>query len=161
MKKFIFSTIILFLTIIASNAQIPQFFDYQAIARDSTGAVIPDQPITVRVSIIQDTLFGTPIFQEGHHISTGETGLFTLRIGQGIPLLGNFSSIDWSSSANFIKIETDISGGTNYSEMGVVQLLSVPRSLQAGSLTLIDVNGTRYRVCVDTLGNLNTTPIIP
>ncbi len=48
-------------------------------------------------------------------------------------MTGSFSSIDWSNGPYFLKIETDLTGGTNYSISGTSQLLSVPYALHAAT----------------------------
>ena len=98
---------------------------------------------------------------ESHNVTTDLNGLINFIIGEGDIDSGDFSAIDWAGSSHFVKVEIDDSGGTDYFEMGTSQLLSVPYSLQAASLTLTDANGIRYKITVDTQGNLVTTPINP
>ncbi|MCU9611818.1 hypothetical protein OEK97_28335, partial [Escherichia coli] len=52
-------------------------------------------------------------------------------IGSGITVFGNFDSIKWGNDNHFIKLETDLNGGTNYNIIGTSQLLSVPYALYA------------------------------
>jgi len=40
-------------------AQVPQAIKYQAVVRDSTGSILADANVTLRVSIIDTELFGT------------------------------------------------------------------------------------------------------
>jgi hypothetical protein len=44
---------------------------------------------------------------------------------------GILSGIDWSAGPCFLKIETDPSGGSNYTITGVSQILSVPYTLHS------------------------------
>ncbi len=46
---------------------------------------------------------------------------------------GNFSNIEWGNGIYFLKSETDINNGTNFTIVGTTQLLSVPYSLQSGN----------------------------
>src|SRR5690606_20695816 len=62
---------------------------------------------------------------------TNINGLVTVEIGTGIPLTGTFAGIDWSNGSYFIKTETDPTGGTNYTIVGISQLLSTPYALYA------------------------------
>jgi len=55
-----------------------------------------------------------------------------------------------------LKLELDETGNTNYQFMGTSELLSVPYSINSGSLTLTSPNGTNYEVTVDDDGNLIT-----
>ena len=58
-------------------------------------------------------------------------GLITIEIGEGDPVSGDFSTIDWSTGNYFLKTETDPTGGTSYTISGTSQLLSVPFALYA------------------------------
>jgi uncharacterized protein (TIGR02145 family) len=81
--------------------------------------------VGVKISILQESLNGTAIYTETQTPTTNANGLITIEIGGG----AGFSSIDWSSGPYFLKTETDISGGTNYSVSETIQLLSVPYAL--------------------------------
>src|SRR5690606_9188794 len=77
---------------------------------------------------------------ETHNASTNANGLLSLVIGAGTVQSGTFSSIDWGNGPYFIKTETDISGGTNYTLTGTQQLMSVPYALYAEKAGTV-VNG--------------------
>jgi hypothetical protein len=49
-----------------------------------------------------------------------------------------FSSIDWSANSYFVQIEIDETGGTNFKNMGISQLLSVPYALYAETVSNVD-----------------------
>jgi len=59
-------------------------------------------------------------------------GLFTIEIGNpALVLSGNFEDIAWGTDIYFMKMEIDENAGTNFTEMGTTQLLSVPYALYA------------------------------
>ncbi len=123
-----------------SNAQVPQTFPYQAVARDSFGTPIPNQLMRIKVSILDSFSTGTVLYSESDTITTDDLGMFTLSIGDGPAETGTFASINWASAAKFLKIELDPQGGTSYLNMGTSQLLSVPFALHAlSSGTTINV----------------------
>ncbi len=130
MKRFVSLTIILF-TSLSLFSQIPQAFKYQAVARDASGNLITGQTISVIASIVKTYPGGTTIYSEYHSKSTNQFGLFNINIGTGTVITGNFSDVDWGADTYFLKIETDLTGGTNYQVMGISQLLSVPYALYA------------------------------
>lgn len=113
------------------NAQAPQAFNYQAVARNSTGDLIQNQLVTFRISILQDSPEGTLLYRESHAVTTNDFGLANLQIGKGSVLDGTFSGIDWSTGQKHLKVELDPAGGTAYVEMGTAELLSVPYALFA------------------------------
>jgi uncharacterized protein (TIGR02145 family) len=48
-------------------------------------------------------------------------------------LSGNFANINWASGPFFVKTETDVNGGSNYTITNTTQLLSVPYALYANN----------------------------
>jgi N-acetylneuraminic acid mutarotase len=131
MKRLLVISVILLCSTFISLAQTPQKFNYQAVARDNTGAVIKNQNISLRISIRSGSTSGVNEYVETFSVTTNDFGLMNLEIGGGIPVLGNMANIDWGKTTYFIAIEMDASGGTNYTLMGTSQLLSVPYALYA------------------------------
>ena len=132
MKKIVTSILFVALTL-CLNAQSPNLFKYQSIARNVSGTVMSDSPIGLRISIRDLTETGTVVFQEEHVTTTNDFGLFNLSIGGGVAILGTIQSVNWSSGAKFIEIEADLTGGTSYEAFGISQLLSVPYALYANN----------------------------
>ena len=120
------------------NAQ--NTFRYQAVARDSTGAVLADQLIGVQIGIIQVESSLPPIYQEAHQVTTNSYGVLNLNVGDGMPLIGDFTNIDWSQES-FMKVEIDVTGGSNYDLTSLSEILSVPRALYAERAGSIEGGG--------------------
>lgn len=133
MKKLITFFVATFLLGIATIGQTPQAFKYQAVARDTTGNVLANQNVSFQISILQGSVTGTSVYVETHNTITNDFGLVNLEIGNGTPVSGYFTTIDWGTDSYFLKTEMDETGGTNYQLMGTSQLLSVPYALQAGN----------------------------
>ncbi len=114
-------------------AQVPERMSYQAVVRNSNNILIANQPIGLRISIIQGAVNGPEVYREVFHPNpvTNANGLITAEIGSGIPTLGAFSSIDWENGPYFIQAEIDTTGGTSYTIIGTTQMLSVPYALHA------------------------------
>ncbi len=106
--------------------QAPQKIDFQAMARDGSGNPLINQTIGVRISVIQGS---TAVFTERHTPQTDDYGLFNLHIGDGTPLSGNFSAINWSLGNHSVKVEVDPDGGYVYRNMGTSVLTSAPYAL--------------------------------
>jgi hypothetical protein len=130
MKTVSFYSLWLFLTLVA-QAQPPQGFSYQAVARNATGDVLVSKAIKVRLSIIDGTPTGTVQYIESQEASTNAFGLFTLTIGAGTAEKGAFKDITWNSGLKFLGVDVAFDGSTNYQNMGVSQLQSVPFALYA------------------------------
>ena len=72
-------------------------------------------------------------------------GLFNLIIGSGAIQQGAFSSINWAGDSYYLKIEMDITGGTNYTNMGTTQFLSVPYAMHSKTCLLYTSPSPRDR----------------
>lgn len=124
------------------SAQAPEKMSYQAVMRNTTGQLLANQSIGIKVSILQGSAAGTAVYSERLTGSTNLNGLISLEIGTGTVLSGTFNTIDWSTGNYWLKTETDPTGGTSYTITGTSQLLSVPYAMYAkssgggGSLTL-------------------------
>ncbi len=119
-------------------AQAPQGISYQAIVRNGQGAPVTATQVSVRFSIHDVSPTGNIVFQEVHHGATSPLGLFTTVIGSTASGVGNLAAVNWGSGSKFLQVEIDIAGGSNYTDMGTQQLMSVPYALFAGNAA----NGT-------------------
>lgn len=128
MKTILLLIAALGLTLTAAIAQVPDAFNYQAIARNAQGQPVINQNISVKISIIDTTAgVGSIPYSELHLKTTNQFGLFTLSVGQPTSIItGTFAGINWGAGKKYMKVELDPAAGTNYSDMGTTQLLSVP-----------------------------------
>jgi hypothetical protein len=110
-------------------AQAPQKMSYQAVIRNTSGALVSSSSVGMQISILQGTATGTAVYTETQNASTNVNGLVSLEIGTGTVIVGTFTGINWGNGPYFIKTETDPSGGTNYSITGTNELMSVPYAL--------------------------------
>lgn len=134
MKRTILTAALSALSIMSAlnlNAQSPEKMTYQAVVRNTSGNLVSNAPVGVRVSILQGSASGTEVFSETHTINSNENGLITFEIGSGTPVSGSVASIDWAAGPYYIKNEHDLNGGTNYTLIGTSQILSVPYALYA------------------------------
>jgi hypothetical protein len=118
--------------------QAPEKMSYQAIIRDNSGQLVTDHDVGMKISILQGSVTGTPVYEETHTATTNANGLVTIEIGGGTTLSGTFADIDWTGGSYFLKTQTDPAGGTDYSITGTSQLLSVPYALHAKTSGLTD-----------------------
>ena len=108
MKIFI-STLILLLSQAPAYAQVPQQINYQGVARNSVGNVLPNKNITVKLSIRDVNANGNVVFTETRTVKTNNFGLFTIAIGSagGINPSGTLSEINWKSGDKFLQVQID------------------------------------------------------
>ena len=119
-------------------SQIPQGFNYQAVANDGSGNPIASTSLPVTITIQSDSL-GSIIYWDELHpaVVTNEFGVFTLIVGKGLrqpaSSVLNFSDINWSTSKMFIRIQ--VLYNSTLIDMGTSRLWSVPYSIAAGNLS--------------------------
>jgi hypothetical protein len=112
--------------------QVPQGFNYQAIARDGNNPITTSLPVRITVQSEEN---GGAIWVELHaSVTPDESGLFSLVIGTGERLaestVASFSDINWGISPKYIK--TEIYSGT-WLTMGASKLWAVPYAMVAKS----------------------------
>ena len=112
-------------------AQTPKSISYQAVAATSGGLELANQSVSVRFSIIKDAPTGAAQYVEKHNPTTDAFGLFSVNIGDGDPVIGQFTSLNWSTGVYFLKVELDPNGGSNYTNLGTSRMISVPYALFA------------------------------
>jgi len=132
---------------------VPPGIHYQAVARDA-GGEIKNQSIDVKFTILAGE---TTVYEELHHTTTSQYGVFSLIIGKGEALTGTFSEIDWSTGNHFLQVDIDL--GNGWKRMGTISFMAVPYALYAGKtllqeLTLdgnqLSISGVNESVTVDT-----------
>ncbi|AWG22189.1 hypothetical protein FFWV33_12030 [Flavobacterium faecale] len=125
-------TLLLLVTVALSvQAQSPEKMSYQAIIRAQDNSLVVNSRISLRVLVHQTSASGATVYQETHSPNTNNNGLVSLEIGTGKAVTGSFSSIAWQNGPYFIETQVDPAGGSNYSIVGITQLLSVPYALHA------------------------------
>lgn len=132
LQKIVFSVVVVIATAASVYAQVPQGFNFQAVARGADGEILAEQNLGVQVSVIKGTETGNPVYTETHSVTTNPLGLIQLVIGEGTPADGEtFAGVDFGNDNYFVKLAIDVSGGTDYEDLGTTRLLSVPYALVA------------------------------
>ena len=122
---------------VATFAQAPQGFSYQAVVRDAQNAIVANQTVDVTVSILQGATVDAAktVFTEKHSAKTNANGLFTITIGS--VNASDFAKIDWSKGSCFLKTESAYGESTT-------QLMSVPYALYAANAGSANVDLSEY-----------------
>jgi uncharacterized protein (TIGR02145 family) len=127
--RFYFTLIALLLFSSLYFSQAPQAFSFQSVIRNSGNQLLANQQVGIKMSILQGGATGQLVYAETHSLLTNANGLATIQIGDGTLVSGSFGNINWANGPYFIKCETDVNGGANYTISSVQQLLSVPYAL--------------------------------
>lgn len=154
MKK-LFFTFLISLSVF-SYGQAPQEISYQGVARNSSGSLLANQNIGIKLDLHQGSAGGAIVFSETHSKTTNAFGLFTLGIGS--VNTAAFTLINWANGPYFLEVSMDPAGGSSYSSVGTQQFMSVPYALYAKTAG----NATTYTAGagINVSGNtiLNTAP---
>jgi len=122
MKRITLALLLLFS--ITSFSQ--QGINYKAIIKDGSGSIVTNTSIQVDF-VISDG--GGQVYAETHAPTTDANGIVILNIGEGTPLLGTFSTIDWSSNNHFLNVLIDTGGGLQ--DLGATAFKMVPYAMHA------------------------------
>ena len=122
------------------TSAIPNKFNYQTIVRDTSGHLVINQPVGMRLTLQRGPQMNN-LYTETHQVTTNSSGLLTTTIGTGQPIQGSMDSIDWSLGNVFVKTEIDMAGGSNYSLVSSRELLSVPYAMHARSANIPGLPG--------------------
>ena len=90
-------------------SQVPQGFNYQAVARNSSGVPVANAVIQAKIAILSDTLTTVIVWEELHSsVKTNASGVFGLVVGTGSRQSGSaaeFSAIDWTATPLFLNVQ--------------------------------------------------------
>lgn len=122
------------------HTQVPQSTNYQGVARNAQGNPLVNQIISLRFTLTNGNN-GPVLYKETWQDTTNQFGLFSVKIGAGNVVSGNFSGINWGNVTPYLEVEMDVNGSTNYVDMGSSPWVSVPYALHSNSTGAI--NGTQ------------------
>jgi hypothetical protein len=127
--------VILLLTMsFITNAQSPQSIPYQAVVRNADGSIMSNTSITLAFKIHDATAIGTVVYEEMHATTSNAQGIVVMNVGEGTPVTGNFSNINWGNGAKFLQVLMDAGNGTL--DLGTQQMMSVPYALYADDVNV-------------------------
>jgi len=138
--------------VINVNAQNNKGIHLQAIARNEQGIIIPNKQITLRLSILNDTILKNIEYQEIISVTTNVLGLFFVNVGadnSGKVVTGDaFNQIQWNRGEHFLQVEVDPNNALSFTIVGVEKINYVPLALYAekantvNSIIPIELGGT-------------------
>ena len=140
-----------FLFFLTVNAQAPYRFSFQAVVRNSSNLLVVNQQVGVRISILSVVMgVENEEFAETHVITTTTNGLFSITVGNGTLVSGDFATaMNSNASSKKIKCKIDPAGGTNYTIVSNELLASVPYALKSNTASYAsladNVNGVTIK----------------
>jgi hypothetical protein len=138
---------------------------FQGIARSENGMIIAKKQITLRISIVSDTIEPYIEYQEIKSVTTNVLGLFYTNIGTEeagkIITIGSLDSIRWQVTEKYLLVEVDPNNNLHFLQAGYEKINYVPYSFYATqaktitSILPIVLGGTGVNNKVDLLKGLN------
>ena len=143
LMNLLFSILLLIFLLPELFAQsVPQGMKYQAVARDNKGEVIPEQQISLRITLQSDLNSQEIYYVEMHTVTTNQFGLFSLVVGEGNVEKGVFSDIPWSTKDIWMGIEIKSEDESNFTYLSNSKLLAVPYAFHAATASELINNNT-------------------
>lgn len=143
-KLLVFLAICLISTSLMS--QVPEMFNYQAVARDIDHNPIASTNMNVKIAILFSSPTGTVLWEEQHSVLTSEEGIFSIKVGDPDATrtggtIALFPDIEWQLGNMFIRPSIEYQG--NWYQLDASQLVTVPYALvaQKAEIGQFPVNG--------------------
>ncbi len=122
----------LIISSLTAFAMYSQGFNYKALITDN-GNPLSNQPVNVKFTVLDG---GATVYSEEHAgVSTDAHGILSVNIGEGNPLTGNFSNVNFRRSLS-LKVEVDT--GSGYQDFGTEDFKYVPYAKVADKLNVTD-----------------------
>ena len=146
---------------------------FQGIARSESGMIIAKKQITLRISILTDTLSSNIEYQEIKSVTTNVLGLFYTDIGAEeagkVITIGVFDLIQWQKEDKYLQVEVDPNNSLHFLQAVFEKINYVPYAFYAQeakmitSIVPIELGGTGVSNKIDILKSLglekvNNTP---
>ncbi len=125
-RKFFFAAAIAIAAI--ANVEAQNSFAYQAVIRSAKGELVSNQEIGMQISLLYNDKV---VYCETHTPKTNQYGNVQVEVGKGQKVSGDFAAVPWSTMKVMMKIEADPNGGTNYIDLGTIQLQPAPYAMYA------------------------------
>ena len=141
---------------VATFAQAPQGFSYQAVVRDKQNNIVANQSVVVDITILQGASLveALPVYSEKHTAKTNQNGLLTFTIGKG-ESAGSIRTVNWGKGNCYLRTKTEYGEATS-------QLMSVPYALyadNAGSINYTELVQNLSKVDLSSLNLVNQTEL--
>jgi hypothetical protein len=161
MRQLLLTFFALILCVVSYAQSVPQGMKYQAVARDEQGQVLANHEISLMIELVSGDKVKEGVYAETHKVTTNELGLFSITIGEGLVIDGDFREIPWSEDEVWMQIGLDETNSGDYSLISNSKLLAVPYAFHSGTAEKLsdeeesDRNGGIYW---HILGNSGTVP---
>jgi hypothetical protein len=110
----------------------PEGMNYQAVARNSKGEILANQPIALKVALFSMQSSGKNVYyNEVHDVVTSATGVFSLVVGKGNKESGVYENIPWALENVWMEVSIKSKGQADFAVISNSKLLAVPYAYHA------------------------------
>ena len=111
---------------------VPKGMNYQAIARNKIGEVLSNRKITLRLYLFaNENSLRVNHYEESHEVTTDQSGLFNLIVGDGKVILGQYGLVPWNNENIWMEVSIRDQGQSDFITLGSSKLMAVPYALHA------------------------------
>ncbi len=123
--------IIILIAILFSGTGIAQtlqknFINYQGVARSASNELMTSENMTISIALRFGSANAIAQYEENHNITTDANGVFSLKIGNGSTVSGDFNNLPWGSLATYVTVLM------NGNEVGTTEMMAVPYAISSG-----------------------------
>lgn len=141
------------------NGRIP----VQAVARDVDGSVLPNQEIAVQISIYDEEGRGEAFYTEQHTVQTDDQGYFSIKVGNGQGVVGQWSEIPWYRGKLWMGMEVKSNATNSFRLYHKAPLQTVPYAFTTKTANKLQSaetlnERTNFSIHWNTSGNYKTVP---
>ncbi|WP_299259905.1 hypothetical protein [uncultured Aquimarina sp.] len=130
MKKiitnFLVFSALLLCTLLSAQTVQKNFINYQGVARSASGDILADESINIQIALKFGAADIAASYVENHTVITNANGVFGLLIGNGVPVTGDFNTLQWGGIASYVTVSL------NGAEIGTNELMAVPYAITSG-----------------------------
>jgi hypothetical protein len=112
---------------------VPMGMKYQAVARDARGQVLSNTELQLLINLYVDPVAREIAYTELHKTRTDDLGLFSLSIGEGLPVKGAFVDVPWSEAEVWMQVSIQLDGYADFLTISDSRMLSVPYAFHAAT----------------------------
>lgn len=120
-----------FIAILFSASTIGQevqknFINYQGVARNASNELMVSESMNLGLAVRFGASNAAISYEETHDLTTDANGVFSLKIGNGNTISGDYNSLPWGSGAAYVTVSM------NGNIIGTTELMAVPYAISSG-----------------------------
>lgn len=154
-----YNSIVLLLALLCSGATFAQstqkkFINYQGVARNAENQLMANESMTIGVALKFGASNAATVYEEIHTVTTDANGVFSLKIGNGASIIGDYDTLNWGQEA--VYLSTSFNGKI----IGTTEMMAVPYALSSGDADNQSATEVPYNNAASGLSATNTQEAI-